>query len=77
MMIDCGPFQSEQLPRIAQLIQRSNQFNLRTQRLSEADCERCMLDAAGCVTLSARLQDRFGDYGLISAMCEIRRAAQQ
>jgi predicted enzyme involved in methoxymalonyl-ACP biosynthesis len=28
-----------------------------------------MLDTSGCVTLSARLQDRFGDYGLISAIC--------
>src|SRR5215467_11952478 len=69
MIIDCGPFKAEQLPRIAQLIQRSNQFNLRTQRFSEADCERYMLDTSGCVTLSARLQDRFGDYGLISAIC--------
>ena len=69
MAIDCGPFQAEQLPRIVQLIQRSNQFNLRTQRFSEADCERYMLDTSGSVTLSARLQDRFGDYGLISAVC--------
>jgi FkbH-like protein len=69
MLIDCGPFQPKQLPRIAQLIQRSNQFNLRTQRLSEAACERCMLNTSGCVTVSARLRDRFGDYGLISAVC--------
>src|SRR5262249_55023817 len=28
-----------------------------------------MLDTSGCVTLSARLLDRFGDYGLIAAIC--------
>jgi FkbH-like protein len=69
MVIDCGPFKVEHLPRIAQLIQRSNQFNLCTQRLTEAACERYMLDNSRCATVSARLQDRFGDYGLISAIC--------
>jgi FkbH-like protein len=69
MSIECGPFTAEQLPRIAQLIQRSNQFNLRTQRLSEGDCERYMRDPAAHVTIQARLRDRFGDYGLIAVVC--------
>jgi len=66
MRMECGSFRELDLPRIAQLIQRSNQFNLRTQRLSQAACERYM--AAG-VTFAARLADRFGDYGLIAAGC--------
>ena len=69
MQIDCGPFRSVDLPRIAQLIQRSNQFNLRTQRLAESDCERLMLNVDGCLTVQARLRDRYGDYGLIAAIC--------
>jgi FkbH-like protein len=68
MKIDCGPFRADQLPRIAQLIQRSNQFNLRTQRISEAECERMMI-SDDHVTVQARLSDRFGDYGLISVIC--------
>jgi FkbH-like protein len=66
MKIDCGPFNKEDLPRIAQLIQRSNQFNLRTQRLSQAQCEEYRHKG---VTVAARISDRYGDYGLISAIC--------
>jgi FkbH-like protein len=67
MRMTCGPFKPEDLPRVAQLIQRSNQFNLRTQRLSQAACERHA--ANGEVTVAARLADRFGDYGLIAVAC--------
>lgn len=69
MASQCGPFQTRDMARIAQLFQRSNQFNFRTQRLSQAECER--LVDSGEVTVSARLADSFGDYGLISAIaCE-------
>ncbi|MBV8059944.1 MAG: HAD family hydrolase [Alphaproteobacteria bacterium] len=68
MKIDCGPFAPDQLPRVAQLIQRSNQFNLRTQRVTEAECER-MMKSGDHVTVQARLRDKFGDYGLISVIC--------
>jgi FkbH-like protein len=66
MKITAEPFGVADLPRVAQLIQRSNQFNLRTQRLSEADCESAA--KLNHVTLSARLSDKFGDYGLISVV---------
>lgn len=69
MHIDCGPFRAAELPRIAQLIRRSNQFNLRTQRITESDCARMMLDVESCLTVRARLRDRYGDYGLIAAVC--------
>jgi FkbH-like protein len=54
-------------PRIAQLTQRSNQFNLRTIRYSESE----ILDIAkrpDYYTLSFSLQDKFGGHGLISAV---------
>lgn len=71
MTIDIGPFRDLDLPRIAQLIQRSNQFNLRTQRLTQKDCE--ALRESGEVTVAARLTDKFGDYGLIAVIaCETR-----
>ncbi len=69
MTIVCSTFVEDSLPRVAQLLQRSNQFNLCTRRFSEADCERMMNDPAGYHSVQARLSDRFGDYGLISVIC--------
>ena len=55
------------LPRIAQLTQRSNQFNLRTVRYSEAELVKLAADDKAAV-LGITLTDTFGDYGLISAI---------
>ncbi|MCU1257589.1 MAG: family phosphatase [Bryobacterales bacterium] len=66
MQIEVARFHKAKIPRIAQLIQRSNQFNLTTHRYNEGDCEKMMLDTEGCVPLYASLRDRFGDHGLIS-----------
>ncbi len=53
------------VPRLAQLINKSNQFNLTTRRRTEAEIEALMLDP-DYVGFSVRLKDRFGDHGLIS-----------
>ncbi|HEX4052476.1 MAG TPA: HAD-IIIC family phosphatase [Steroidobacteraceae bacterium] len=66
MRITVERFSSPKLARIAQLFQRSNQFNLTTQRHSESDCARMMEDSAACIPLCASLVDAYGDYGLIS-----------
>ncbi len=66
MRSDCGPVRPDDLPRVVQLFQRSNQFNLRTQRLSRTAIQE--LVGTGQVTVAARLRDKFGDYGLISAI---------
>lgn len=55
------------LPRIAQLMQRSNQFNLCTRRLTEAQCQALAQDNA-FLPLYATLADRFGDHGLIAVI---------
>jgi FkbH-like protein len=68
MKIKLERFNEFNLPRIAQLIQRSNQFNLMTRRYSESDCERFMNDEAGFFPFSVTLKDKFGDYGLISVV---------
>ena len=52
-------------PRLSQLINKSNQFNLTTRRRSEAEVLAVMNDP-GFVGYSMRLKDRFGDHGLIS-----------
>jgi FkbH-like protein len=54
-------------PRVAQLTQRSNQFNLRTVRYTDADIESFASDAE-VIDLSFTLQDKFGDNGLIAVI---------
>ena len=61
-------FEPRDLPRIAQLLQRSNQFNLTTRRHSEAECEAMMRDEDGWFPFSITVRDRFGDFGLISVV---------
>ncbi len=58
------PFNKFNTPRVAQLSQRSNQFNLRTIRYTEADIERCGTDK-DYFTFSFTLEDKFGDNGMI------------
>lgn len=55
------------VPRVAQLSQRSNQFNLRTIRFSESDIENIIKNKE-FETFYFTLKDKFGDNGLISAM---------
>lgn len=61
------------LPRVAQLSQRSNQFNLRTVRYDEAALERIGSDK-DCEVIAFSLSDRFGDNGLISYVVLRRQA---
>lgn len=68
MRIRMARFDDFHLPRIVQLLQRSNQFNLTTRRYGMAECERLMRDTARYEPLYVRLADRFGDNGLISVI---------
>lgn len=58
------PFNNYNTPRVAQLSQRSNQFNLRTVRYTEADIAALAGDG-NAFTFSFTLEDKFGDNGLI------------
>ena len=62
-----APFDVFHYPRIAQLTQRSNQFNLRTVRYTEAEIEAISRDEHK-ITLYFTLKDKFGDHGLISVV---------
>jgi FkbH-like protein len=61
LQVDIEPMKADQLARVCQLTQRTNQFNCTTRRRSEADIQK-LLDTAQILTISVR--DRFGDYGL-------------
>jgi FkbH-like protein len=64
MRIVVSRFDPFHLPRIAQLIQRSNQFNLTTHRYTEAECD-ALMNNPNVLPLYAKLSDRLGDHGLI------------
>ncbi len=67
MVADFRPFDAVNRARIAQLINKSNQFNLTTRRYTEAQVAALEADT-GKVTIQARLTDRFGDNGMISVV---------
>ena len=54
-------------PRVAQLSQRSNQFNLRTIRYTETDIT-TMAENPYVIDLSFTLEDKLGDNGLIAVV---------
>jgi FkbH-like protein len=58
-------FRPVDVPRISQLINTSNQFNLTTRRRTEAQVQAILADPA-YFGFTVRLADRFGDHGLIS-----------
>jgi FkbH-like protein len=55
------------LPRITQLINKSNQFNLTTRRYNEEQVRAMIADPA-VISLQLRLLDRFGDNGMIAVV---------
>lgn len=52
------------VPRLAQLSQRTNQFNASLLRCDETEVRRGLADAA-CWHRLVRVRDRFGDYGIV------------
>lgn len=61
----------DEVPRVAQLTQKTNQFNLTTRRYSEEQIARFLKDPQwGIYTLS--VSDRFGDSGLTGVLIATR-----
>jgi FkbH-like protein len=67
MVATISPFDGAGRIRIAQLINKSNQFNLTTRRYSENELEAFENDPSK-FCLQVRLADRFGDNGMISVV---------
>lgn len=61
------PFEPVYLSRIAQLSNKSNQFNLTTRRYTQAEIEKLSKDP-DYVTLYGKLADKFGDNGVVSVI---------
>ncbi len=67
MVAEISSFKPIYLERISQLSNKSNQFNLTTRRYSVADIENVYNDE-NCIKLYGKLQDMFGDNGVISVV---------
>jgi FkbH-like protein len=62
-----------QWPRVAQLTQRTNQFNFTTVRRTDGEVQR--LEDSGLACRIVEVSDRFGDYGLVGVMIVGQRDA--
>jgi len=58
------------LPRVVQLVGKTNQFNLTTRRHTGAQVAAWAADPEA-LCLSLRVRDRFGDHGLVSVMLAV------
>ena len=67
MVITFAPFDPVGRSRIAQLINKSNQFNLTTRRYTEAEVQAMESDPQ-LLTLQVRLKDKFTDHGMIGVV---------
>lgn len=67
MKINIAQPQPEQLVRVAQLTQRTNQFNATTVRYQIGDIQQLINDDEN-TCLIAEVSDRFGDYGLVGVI---------
>lgn len=73
MTADIQAFNTLYMERITQLINKTNQFNLTTKRFTQTEVEQMAANDA-CITLYGRLQDKFGDNGLIAVVAgEIKK----
>lgn len=61
------PFAPMYMARIAQLSNKSNQFNLTTRRYTQSDIER-FAESGEYITRYGRLEDKFGDNGVVSVV---------
>lgn len=65
MIAEIQPFAPQYMSRIAQLTNKSNQFNLTTVRYTQQEIEAVAADNEH-ITLYGKLEDRFGDNGVVS-----------
>ncbi len=67
MRAEVRPIDEKDLPRVVQLLAKTNQFNLTTRRHTRDDVLG-LIARPGAVALSLRVRDKFGDHGLVSVL---------
>ena len=61
------PMEKHEIPRVAQLTQKTNQFNLTTRRYSEAQLQ-AFSESVNSEVFTLDVRDKFGDMGLTGVM---------
>jgi FkbH-like protein len=75
MEAEFGAIDAVNMPRVVQLINKTNQFNLTTVRRNQAELE-ALLARDASRAFWVRLRDKFADHGLIAvALAEVRGEA--
>lgn len=69
------PFEAMYMSRIAQLTNKSNQFNLTTRRYTQAEIEE-IAGSEQYITLYGKLVDKFGDNGVVSVVIGEKQGAE-
>jgi len=72
-VVEIAPVNPATLTRVAQLTQKTNQFNLTTRRYSEQQIDE-LARQPGCHVLSIRVKDRYSDNGLVGVAITCDRA---
>lgn len=67
MEMTIAPFDAVGRQRIVQLVNKSNQFNLTTRRITEAEAA-SLQDDDQAIAWQVRLKDSFGDHGMIGVV---------
>ncbi len=67
MKAEIQPFKPLYMARIAQLTNKSNQFNLTTRRYTQEEIEE-ISEKPDYISLYGKLEDRFGDNGVVSVV---------
>jgi len=70
MVCEHGPIDDHVLPRVLQLLGKTNQFNLTSRRHGEAQLRRILADPAAW-THFFRLKDKFDDNGLVGIVIAV------
>lgn len=70
MVGEVRPFSEADIPRILQLVAKTNQFNLTSRRHSAGDLG-ALVDRPGSLAFSLRLTDRYGDHGLVGVLIAV------
>ena len=70
-----GPFEGVYMARIAQLTNKSNQFNLTTRRYTQGEIEAFAADER-YITRYGKLVDKFGDNGVVSVVIGRKETAE-
>lgn len=75
MRLTIAPFDDVGHPRVVQLINKSNQFNLTTRRYNDEEVRRIQGDP-GLTAWQVRLEDRFVQHGMICVVIVRRNATE-